>query len=235
MRIFVVNLDTEVERFEKLSARARDLQITIERFPAIYGKGLSFKEKHKRVSYFKWSCIVGQPPTDGEIGCALSHMDVYKRILDEKIPFACILEDDVVLAHQFKDVLRQVETFCQTNKSAIILLSNKHGVPNTINQITKVKECATGTYGYVITNEAAKAIVVRNRLLKCPSDFWPWLFKNKDVQLYKAFPTVCTYDVAYVSKTTLGKIKVSQMSCWNKVLYKMKRGLGIVIAHLFLR
>jgi GR25 family glycosyltransferase involved in LPS biosynthesis len=45
---------------------------------------------------------VGRSMGRGEIGCALSHSDVYRRMLDRDIPLALILEEDAILGTHFK-------------------------------------------------------------------------------------------------------------------------------------
>jgi len=46
---------------------------------------------------------IGRPMTKGEIGTALSHASVYRRMLEEGIPRALILEDDAILEDGFFD------------------------------------------------------------------------------------------------------------------------------------
>ncbi|EPP1355413.1 glycosyltransferase family 25 protein, partial [Enterobacter hormaechei] len=57
----------------------------------------------------------------GEVGCALSHQKIYKRIIDENIDAALILEDDVVLNSDLREILNSV-TLSKT-KPEILLLS----------------------------------------------------------------------------------------------------------------
>ena len=46
--------------------------------------------------------------TAGELGCALSHLRIYKKMIDEKIETALILEDDCELLPAFKDILPEI-------------------------------------------------------------------------------------------------------------------------------
>ena len=38
----------------------------------------------------------------GEIGCALSHINLYKKIVSDKLSYAIILEDDVEFDERLK-------------------------------------------------------------------------------------------------------------------------------------
>ena len=41
---------------------------------------------------------------DGALGCACSHIYIWKKIIDENIPRAIILEDDFLLIDNFNDL-----------------------------------------------------------------------------------------------------------------------------------
>ncbi|WP_169306180.1 glycosyltransferase family 25 protein [Paracoccus hibiscisoli] len=50
---------------------------------------------------------MGRNMTDGEFACALSHRAIYRRVLDEGLPGAIILEDDAILQPGFDTVVRE--------------------------------------------------------------------------------------------------------------------------------
>ncbi|MGK3144289.1 glycosyltransferase family 25 protein [Pantoea sp. C2G6] len=62
-----------------------------EIFPAINGKALTKQE----IAQHTQALIYGFWP--GETGCALSHIAIYRKRLDENIAQAFILEDDALL------------------------------------------------------------------------------------------------------------------------------------------
>jgi GR25 family glycosyltransferase involved in LPS biosynthesis len=45
---------------------------------------------------------LGRPMGRAEIGCALSHCGIYRRMLEQRIPLALVLEEDAVPGHGFK-------------------------------------------------------------------------------------------------------------------------------------
>src|SRR5690606_1631962 len=47
----------------------------------------------------------GYSLSPGEVGCALSHVSIYREMVNEGIPYAVILEDDVCLAPDFAKLL----------------------------------------------------------------------------------------------------------------------------------
>ena len=236
MRFFVINLDEDRVRLEKVLARGKELGVSMERFPAVCGVKIPNREKRSLVSTFKWHCIVGQNPTDGEIGCALSHLGVYAKMKDENIDVACILEDDVILDDKFCGQIEYVEKFCSLHEDSLILLSSKHrGGEEKQSIVLTPKENGVGAYGYVLTKNVAIKLLRVNTPLICPSDFFQWLCYNSSVSVYKAFPTVCDYDRGYMSKTIVGRKSVAEMSFLKRIYYKICRLFGLLIAHAFIR
>lgn len=54
--------------------------------------------------------IVGGPISAGELGCLLSHQEIYKYMIDQNISEALILEDDAELDVSLEDLLKILET-----------------------------------------------------------------------------------------------------------------------------
>jgi len=92
-KIYFINLDENIERWNSLSP---ELQTKITRFPAVNGKKLD-----------KDQLIINGLIADknnlrmGQIGCALSHISILKRIQRQDEPYGLILEDDVTIPPDF--------------------------------------------------------------------------------------------------------------------------------------
>lgn len=69
--------------------------IIAERVEAVDGRAMAPMEREKAVSRFRWWCANGYRARDGEIGCALSHQSIYRRMVAEDIPYACILQKEI--------------------------------------------------------------------------------------------------------------------------------------------
>ena len=139
------------------------IPITYEFFPAVYGKEIkNIDEVYDEKESLR---ILKRKLNMGEIGCALSHRLIYKKMIDENISQALILEDDVSLLPDFYPVYRALSGKCIGNK--VILLGTT--VTKRMKKIWKEKLTDThsmylvlnnypGTYGYVIGLDAAKKI-----------------------------------------------------------------------------
>lgn len=101
--IYAINLDRDAQRWQRLKQATRAAGLTeVERFPAINVRELKPTELRACTT---WLGRQLQPP--GVLGCALSHMALWRRMVAEDIPVAIILEDDVELVPGFREKLEK--------------------------------------------------------------------------------------------------------------------------------
>ena len=98
--ILIVSLKRDVAKRQAITEKLIGLNISFEFIDAVYGKELSdsFCQSLKLKGKLKSRDF---PPTRGEIGCSLSHLAAYKRMLMCGMEWACILEDDAILDERF--------------------------------------------------------------------------------------------------------------------------------------
>jgi glycosyl transferase family 25 len=91
--IYFINLDENIDRWNNLPP---ELKEKITRFPAINGKELDKEQLIK-------DGIIAEENNLrlGQIGCALSHITILKKIQQQDEPYGLILEDDVVIPPNF--------------------------------------------------------------------------------------------------------------------------------------
>lgn len=242
MKVFLINLDRDQERLRAADAQLKALGVAYERMPAVNGKELSREEKRSKVNRFRWWCAVGRPMTDGELGCALSHQKVYHRMVEDGLPMACVLEDDVVLDVRFKAVLDALERRLDVAKPQVALLSN-HSSPdgqlgdgyNGFQSPPEVTELSLEpvdadmfTEGYVVTQAGAAALLRANEPVITCCDWWGRWRRLGLIELYHAFPTVCRQNKAgYASHTTVGMMQpVKDLPFLWRMICKFKRLIG---------
>ena len=225
MKVYVINLKRGVKRRERISQRLRELGVAYEIVEAIDGAALPEHDKSNAVRRFTFWCHVGRGVLDGEIGCALSHASIYKRFIEEQgcvgaesMPCICILEDDAIVDVRFLETLAKIEDEVDPNKSEVVLLSNHDGQ-------------LLFTDGYVITAQAAKAVLKANMPMRCPCDFW-WLWQKKGLLTVRhSEPSVIDQDI---HQTMIGRsLAVSQMNFAQKVIWKIKRAIGLGIIFVY--
>jgi len=102
-KIFIINLDSSTARWDACKRQFGNAKI--ERISAIEGAMLSENELTKHFDYELNKLQYHKTLTSGEIGCYHSHQLVWKRIVDEQLDFAIVLEDDFVLNEGMDELL----------------------------------------------------------------------------------------------------------------------------------
>ncbi|MEX1035352.1 MAG: glycosyltransferase family 25 protein [Sneathiella sp.] len=164
--VFVINRLKDDLRRADMTERLDEVGLIPTFFEAVDGYQLDIDtladyDGEKRRRYF------GKDLKAGEIGCLLSHRKIYEKMVAEGIPGALILEDDVFLAGNFKDVLEDIQgttlhwdliRFVGHGKVFDIgfrrLAALRHGY-----SITRVPTSPSGAYAYLLTQKAAKRLL----------------------------------------------------------------------------
>ena len=108
MKVFVINLDRNADRLTFVSRQLAEQGVAFERFAAVDGRALDPAERKRCYSHVRALLDRGYGLRAGELGCALSHVNIYRRMVAEGLEMACVLEDDVTLAPEFAMVLNEV-------------------------------------------------------------------------------------------------------------------------------
>lgn len=94
--IFVINLAHHPKRWEFVAAQLRALGLSATRIEAVNGYDPAIRAQAAAASY--------APLAAGEIGCFESHRKIWRRVVDEDLPAAVVLEDDVAIAADFAEL-----------------------------------------------------------------------------------------------------------------------------------
>jgi glycosyl transferase, family 25 len=126
--------------------------------------------------------------TKGQIGCALSHLAVYRLMAERNIPHAFVVEDDVVLPRDIQEVLETLRP--SFSDSGVVQLYNWGGGAEYSNHMSiKVLGGMSlhhpmrasdlgGTLAYVIGSRAAEGILAANYPVRVTADNWEFFFEH---------------------------------------------------------
>jgi len=127
--------------------------------------------------------------TRGAIGCALSHLNIYRRMINEQIPYALILEDDMVLPPDFVGHLKEIVSKLQDDE--VIMLYYQSWQPLELCQAGAEKYREThGLYypkdiskpittgAYIITLDAAKRLASGIIPIRRCADSWGEFYRD---------------------------------------------------------
>jgi glycosyl transferase, family 25 len=105
--LFVINLERSHDRRAHVTAQLEALGLACEVFPATDGAQLSAEELARYDESFVIEQIA-RPMSGSEVGCYLSHTRLWQTIIDQSIPWAVVLEDDVTIHAELKSVLSAI-------------------------------------------------------------------------------------------------------------------------------
>ncbi len=99
---FIVNLDRSTARMAEMARQCEQQGIPFARFPAVDGAKVPSGEMKRLVAPI---CRVGC--TTSMVGCALSHMALWRTVVERGHARTLVMEDDAQLVPQFKQKLRR--------------------------------------------------------------------------------------------------------------------------------
>lgn len=162
--IYVLNLKSRPDRKIRMIKHLQHHKIDADFIEAVNGKTLDKKQlllnlKIDLKSYDKLRM--------GEIGCYLSHLNIWINFQKQKEKYCLILEDDVILSPNFLNILiRLLNEIQNQNWDLIYLMENcvryfkqcNEG-PNLNKNFFYPKALGYGTYGYVLNKKGCKILI----------------------------------------------------------------------------
>ena len=161
--IFVINLDTDVKRWNYIKYQLDYIKSNkYERVSAVDMRNPNMSNLYKddRISLYtkftiqkKHRCDHKQIDRTGAIGATLSHYNIWKKIIEDNIQMAIIIEDDMHLMSNFYESLqKEIEKY---NKEFDIL--NFGYLKNIFSNIDNSK-FYFGAGCYIVTKEACEIL-----------------------------------------------------------------------------
>lgn len=194
LHIFIVSLQQDVEKRETISKTLKDFGLKFSFVDAIYGKDLpdstlnSFRKKSTGKIVDR-----GFPATPGEIGCTLSHLKAYQKVIDRGLDWACILEDDAILDERFEMFIKQFQSTNldshnlyllggQTPNSKRLIMKSIKNIRNIGSQkfhkTIKSEKIIYRTCCYLISSDLAKSLISLGKNKLILADDWAYLIEK---------------------------------------------------------
>ncbi|MDC9591625.1 glycosyltransferase family 25 protein [Xenorhabdus sp. XENO-10] len=191
MNIFVINLAKDTERRESIKKQAETFGLQIQFIDAVNGKDLSDNDINQLCKDFH-----GNGMTLGVLGCSLSHLKIYEKIINDNLDMALILEDDAKLNKAVSSVYSLIEKYNlrSKNKSFIYLLSITNEYIDTFKNRLSTKYSLVNVidadygYGYIINNTADKNLVKFLKPIWIEADKWRFMQERGVVKIKAVIP-----------------------------------------------
>jgi glycosyl transferase family 25 len=207
--IFFINMASRRDRLEHISRQLTSLGLVATRIEAVTPADFSpALEERRSAGLVRLNA--------GEIACSLSHQSIWRTMLDQQIPVALILEDDVVLAADLPEVLGDPHLLdhkpdaiqLETHATAALV---GRPVPTAVAGVSqnRLMSSSLGTAAYVMTSRLAHRLLQRDDLDQMSVD--SLLFGRPgglfyEARIYQAVPALAIQ----LDQTREGKLSVGQ-------------------------
>jgi GR25 family glycosyltransferase involved in LPS biosynthesis len=149
----------------------------------------------------------------GVIGCALSHINLWERLInDDKNDYYVILEDDITFVDNFKEKLeRSIELFLENKIEYALIgahqITNENLNKDNIQIVNNNDYFWSCTYGYIISKTGSKKLLesIKNTSIKCPIDYSCIYTSCFDVYFLNEY-IVHSYDYFYTNDTDIQNV-----------------------------
>ena len=228
-KIYVVNLKKDKARRKKIINEIKKQNIkNYEIIDAVAGNELTeyeldtltFKNKN---NFNPWNSKM----SPSQIGCALSHIKIYKKFINTEFELAFILEDDAFFLADFGIKSKNLIANNFKYKKQIMLLSElKEFYPKAIDaedgyEIVNVSN-AFFTHGYIINKEAAKAIISFNFPVKTVADNFVFFNIYCGVKITGLNPFLLKQDTINFKTSIFWVKRDKKVFLFKRTIYKVK-------------
>ena len=249
---YIVNLERDKGRKKNILSQLKHQNIiNFKIIEAVDGSQLS-KNDLKRSTYqnnknsFKWHIKL----SNSEIGCALSHLKIYKDFINSNYELAVIFEDDIFFKHQFNDEIKSLiyESFSENGQILLLGELKQYFIKDLYKRLHfKIVDTETAyfTHAYVINKKAASAIIDFNYPIKTVADNHLLWKLYLGIQVYGIDPFIIDQNDKFKSNINhekfhdeIKKIErnipfYKKQILWRRKFYKLKiKLLKIIFPHL---
>lgn len=236
MQTFVIHLEEDVLRGKHVRQQLDAAGLAFEWLKAIRGSTLSAADRAIHYDDRKAKWRQARSLTPSEIGCALSHVKLYRTLAKREVDRALVLEDDVVIPPFLPELLDELEPLLPPEVPVVCLLSEAQ-IQNTTRRQSLLRgqfvfddyQSGFFTSSYIVTKAAAE--ILGNELYPvCDvADCWARLKRIGVVELRAIAPAVLKQAQAeFGSSTTQDIRRLLECSPSSMLAYKMRRLRNLV-------
>jgi len=167
-KTYVINLNHRKDRFESIDKSLKKINLEYELFPACDGNKLEMYSNDIAKYFDKNNNL-----TPGQIGCALSHIKIWEKAIENNYKYTLVLEDDAIVPIDFWKKINNLLNELPSNYNMILLgcCSCEGEIINNKDFILKGSKNSNAnwcTTAYIINNNFCKKLInlIKNNKLK---------------------------------------------------------------------
>ncbi|WP_319520415.1 glycosyltransferase family 25 protein [uncultured Martelella sp.] len=203
MKIYILNLESDRDRFEHAARAFEAKGLAFERLAAVDGRKMTAEELSACLAYPAAGSYDLSP---SQVGCYLSHVHAWQRFLETDAATVAIFEDDVHLGEDIEQVLAAPETWLPEDTDILKLETCLQKVPLPADaeggmiagrRIIRLTGRHHGSAGYLLTRKGAEKLLRNSRKLAVGVDamlFNPRSEVAERPVVYQIDPAICIQD-----------------------------------------
>lgn len=195
MKVYVINLDNSLSRWEKISQDLGHLNASFERVSAIYGKSIDWQA----VSDDQYCrAYMGRSIQPGEVGCFMSHVKALQKFIDDSEDYAIVLEDDSQVSTDLLKLADQVLARLKTSDFyAVNLGPSDYKYASVVGHLEAYQLYCTHRFpmlatGILWSRRGAQEFLKQFKLVSLPYDNYLRVFLTGTNKSYSIKPSIVT-------------------------------------------
>jgi glycosyl transferase family 25 len=223
MRSYIINLPAAVERMQRMVGLFGSLGIPFERFEAVNAEAAHSHPLRRSLPPAR------HPWSDSELGCLLSHFEIWQLIATAEDPFGAVFEDDLYVAPSLARVLSCTAPLgadvikLETTRATCYRTTPEAHISGV--GLHRLFEMHEGSGGYLISRRAAKTLISRVKHFDMPVDhllFEPLHSASRGLSIFQCVPSLVIQDDVLPSGRRRGGALSSGMK--DRIDYVRPRG-----------
>lgn len=239
IKSYVISLPSASQRRAHIIQEFAEKQISFEFFDAFSPS----ERMNETASELIPALLQNTTLTNGEKGCLLSHLVLWKRCVDNNLDYIAVFEDDIIFS---EEAAKYIKSINQIPSSNFILKLESFPMKAHFIKICRVenrhiyalKSTYVGSAGYIISNQAATFLVgyfkylSKEEILPVDEILFNQLINRKLIDIYQFSPALCIQDRFYNgsnkelgSNLEMGRLSIARNKerSKNSLLTKIKK------------
>lgn len=166
LEVFIISLRSSTERRAKIQQELEALGLSFRFIDGIDLRNTDISQ-HPDYDGQRRRIFFGRDLEPGELGCLLSHREAYRKIVNEGIPHALVLEDDARLEDDLPHVLESIiESPIEWDmirfidkKKVYRRKCRRIGMLDSKHELARLPTNSGGAYGYLLNHLAATRLL----------------------------------------------------------------------------
>ncbi|MFT4652809.1 MAG: glycosyl transferase family 25 [Patiriisocius sp.] len=205
--VFLINLSRSKDRLAHSAKQLNALGIKFERLEAVDGANLTYEQIHR--NYDKAANIKRYKKnlSAGEVACYLSHRQAWKRIIDDNLDYAIILEDDAVVDISFIDLHAALSKLQNWDYIRIAHFPEKYAIDERVDigcnhKLVHFNKIPVNTAAQAVSFKGAKQLYLKSMQFCRPIDIDLKHYWEKGFDLIGLTPCYVTPTAKFESNIT---------------------------------